>query len=47
MTMVVYEVSDHLRIGLRCELVPQSLQACALFVMVFDDAVVHNGDLVP
>ena len=42
---IINKVRDGLGIGLRFELVAMRLKAGAQLLVVFDDAVVHNGDL--
>ena len=41
----MHQVRDHLGIGLGLECIPLRLQRCAQFVVVLDDAVVHQRDL--
>ena len=43
--LAVHEVRDHLGIGLAFERVAAALQLAAQFLVVLDDAVMHQRDL--
>jgi hypothetical protein len=42
--LLLNQVRQHLRVGLRAELVPACEQLLLEFEVVFDDAVMHDGD---